>query len=610
MRVGWGEVHLPAAQRDLLSPRGLFPVDWSYEPLRLEVIGSCGAVHLQQAVSVLAKDLEADITASITVQNHPGEAAGAQDGTSVRVVVPPLRYMHQATLDGFITCEDHQRLFDETTAHMNAYLESVRAAAPDLDLYVCGFLEPAVSPDGLFFPARTLSNLTYFVRRLNDELVAWCEQSPRTHFVDCDAVASLVGKAGVDEAALTFYSHRGPLDIEYDDNTDREHGFATVPVRDSFDIRSAAYAQAVVLEIVHRCVIRSQRARVKAVIVDLDNTLWRGLAADQTIGSFNGRPQGLIEALTILRRRGIFVAIASKNDDAYIREHWNDILYHWPEVPLTTPLSLDDFDAVRISFQPKSETVAEILTQLGVLPEHAVFIDDNPLEREAVQAAFPALRILGAELNHVRRELIHSPFTQSDIATTEDTVRAATVKQQTRLTAAQRAGSTETFLASLRLRCQITEITDLDTPEGQRAIQLINKTNQWTLNGQRTTATELTDALRSGQQLVTVLANDAHSTYGIVAAALTDPTAGVLCTMVVSCRVIGMGIDDTLLSHLINTHGPLQLDYKPTDRNRATTASLTRWLPNHHDHQPITLNTLQTPTHINVEDGHLAGVTS
>ena len=90
---------------------------------------------------------------------------------------------------------------------------------------------------------------------------------------------------------------------------------------------------------------------------------------------------------------------------------------------------LEDFDSVRIDFRPKSVTVGEIMEELGVLDDAVVFVDDNPLEREEVQAAFPALRVLGAEMNYVRRELLFSPFTQAAPGRATDGSRSTAAHQ-------------------------------------------------------------------------------------------------------------------------------------------------------------------------------------
>ena len=65
---------------------------------------------------------------------------------------------------------------------------------------------------------------------------------------------------------------------------------------------------------------------IKLVAVDLDDTLWRGVAADGTIGAMEGWPMGLMETLLHLKKRGILLAIVSKNDEQLIRAKWNDII--------------------------------------------------------------------------------------------------------------------------------------------------------------------------------------------------------------------------------------------------------------------------------------------
>ncbi|HEY7633559.1 MAG TPA: hypothetical protein VH817_22850 [Thermoleophilaceae bacterium] len=291
------EQYLPAnALLSTFTPEGLHPLGFAAERITMELIGSCGAVFLERAVPEMGPDIDC----FHTIQNHPIATPPAQTPT-VRVVVPPLRYMHPATLDDFVAHPDYKRLFEETCTHMRAYLESVVDAAPGVPLFVLGFVEPHMNPAGLFFHARELSNFRHFVRSLNDELVAWCEARASAHFVDGDALASAIGKVGVDESAQNYFAHRGPLDTEFDDCTDLLWGFQPPQVARSYDDRSGTYSIAILREVVQRLLILRGTGRVKAVIVDLDNTLWRGLASDGSIGPWAGRPQGIAEAPKILK---------------------------------------------------------------------------------------------------------------------------------------------------------------------------------------------------------------------------------------------------------------------------------------------------------------------
>jgi predicted enzyme involved in methoxymalonyl-ACP biosynthesis len=185
------------------------------------------------------------------------------------------------------------------------------------------------------------------------------------------------------------------------------------------------------------------------------------------------------------------------------------------------------------------------------------------------------MRILGAELNYVRRELLFSPFTQRARVSAEDANRSATVRQHALLEQHAAAGTADDFLSALGLSCRVSEVDDARSSAAQRAVQLINKTNQWNLNGGRISESELSLALTAGRRLVVAHTQDASNDYGLVAAALLDPASHRITHMVVSCRVIGMGIDDALAHCLLGRFGPtLAFDYADSGRNMAVRSFL------------------------------------
>jgi len=116
--------------------------------------------------------------------------------------------------------------------------------------------------------------------------------------------------------------------------------------------------------------------QVKLVIVDLDDTLWRGVIAEEGIDRpmvTEGWPAGLVEALVTLKKRGVLLAIASKNDEDRIRSFWPHLY--------GGRLELADFASVKINWQSKAENIAQILKETNLLPRNVVFLDDNPVER-------------------------------------------------------------------------------------------------------------------------------------------------------------------------------------------------------------------------------------
>ena len=168
-----------------------------------------------------------------------------------------------------------------------------------------------------------------------------------------------------------------------------------------------------------------QTDMVKLVLVDLDDTLWRGVAAEAAEVSSTaseGWPLGFAEALMFLKSRGVLLGIVSKNDEDRVREIWRRIY--------GTRIRLEDFAAVKINWRPKAENIEEILAEVNLLPNSVVFIDDNPVERAAVKAAFPEIRVLGPNPYLWRRILLWSPETQVATITSESAARTEMVQKQ------------------------------------------------------------------------------------------------------------------------------------------------------------------------------------
>ena len=86
--------------------------------------------------------------------------------------------------------------------------------------------------------------------------------------------------------------------------------------------------------------------------------------------------------LAALGRRGVILAVASKNDlEAAAREPF--------ERNLDMRLRLEDFAVFVADWRPKSEQVAEIAQTLGIGLDAILFADDNPAECAEVAAALP-----------------------------------------------------------------------------------------------------------------------------------------------------------------------------------------------------------------------------
>jgi FkbH-like protein len=301
--------------------------------------------------------------------------------------------------------------------------------------------------------------------------------------------------------------------------------------------------------------------QVKLVIFDLDDTLWRGVVAEQgdiTPDIFEGWPIGLMETACFLKSRGILLAICSRNDEARITALFDRIC--------GGRLTLADFAAQRINWRPKHENIQDILAELHLTAHSAVFVDDNPVERAAVEAMIPHIRTLGAHPYYVRRILLWSPETQRPVITDESARRTDMIQAQAGRERAGAGMSREDFLATLGLRMHISEIRATDDRQFPRALELINKTNQFNSTGGRRTQQECAVLFASGTVFYGFELQDRFSQYGLVGVAILQ--GAHISQFVMSCRVLGLGAETTLLAHLATRAGQLiTADYTATELN-------------------------------------------
>ncbi|MCY0878302.1 MAG: HAD-IIIC family phosphatase [Firmicutes bacterium] len=575
----------------LYSPEGLMPPAMLTDSVFIEVVGSCQADFFVREINRQRPHLGYQVKAALVTKNHPTERLPVRgERPDCRIVLPPFRYMHPKTMDDFYRITDYDAFFEETVRHVERYLEST--VSDEIPHFVVGFIEPVVNPLGIFFQDADLSNVKYFVRALNDHMREWCRTQSQAFFVDGDGLASAVGKVHVDETPVTFVGHRSPLD-PFDDWIEGQNPLTPWGVSISFQSRVPEYYVMLLREVLLRLhVLRRREHQVKLVIVDLDNTLWRGRVTDGQLGHFHMRYSGIIEALNILKRRGILLAIASKNDEGFVESHWSEIFETMGPEPSGTTLSLSDFVSVKINFRPKSQNIRDILHETNILPEHTVFIDDNPLEREEVIRAFPTLRVLGSELNYLRRELLYSPYTQKAVLTEEDRFR--TESTRSRLALLKHADDGQ-FLSELHLTVLVSRLQGSDAARMARAFELFNKTNQWNLNGRRMTDAEFRQAVAESRVFVGEV-RDAHTNHGLVSVAVAH--GHQVTGMVLSCRVIGFQVEHAMFHALFTQLGAdgLVLDVSDTGRNKAALDFVSRHAACRDG--TWTLPVLELPSHI------------
>jgi FkbH-like protein len=312
----------------------------------------------------------------------------------------------------------------------------------------------------------------------------------------------------------------------------------------------------------------------KGIITDLDDTLWSGILGE--VGpegvhwdlDHHSQIHGLYQQLLrSLAESGVLVGVASRNDPGLVEQTLR-------QSNLLVPR--DHFYPVEASWQRKSESVARIIQAWNIGPDSVVFVDDSPMELAEVKAAFPDIGCILFSASDVNaaygvlfqlRELFGKPRILE-----EDLIRAQSLRQAKQIAGSVREGITpasEEFLSEAQ--AEVTVIR-AQRPVDPRAVELVNKTNQFNLNGKRYDETAWNRHISSpGAVYALISYRDKFGPLGkigVLAGHLDEKRVSV-DTWVMSCRAFGRNIEHASLKYLFDTFAVSEIafDFVPTNRN-------------------------------------------
>jgi FkbH-like protein len=432
----------------------------------------------------------------------------------------------------------HEELFERSAARLRQMLQQAMRWNVETSLltFVMNFLLPQQNPLGRLMPRHDLRNFVYFIERLNEVLSDEIAKYANTYLLDIDQIFANFGRKHFQDDALWALNHASILgDFDFE----RDQRRLAPPVQrptQKYATQAGRGIQAIWSEIIGMYRVVHQIDQVKLVIVDLDDTLWRGLIVEDgsfTTDATEGWPLGLCEALLFLKKRGVLLAIASKNEQSKVEAIWDQV---W-----LTRIMLDDFAIRKINWKSKVENVADIIAEINVLPRNVVFIDDNPTERALVETAIPGIRVLGADLYALRRILLWSSETQVSGITDESSRRTELIRANLEREQVRKLIPREEFIASLNLRVDFTEIRDVKHDKFARALELVNRTNQFNTSGRRWTTPDCVTHFNNGGVFHVFEVQDRFTKYGLVG--VVAVAANTIGQFVMSCRVAGLDVE-------------------------------------------------------------------
>ena len=329
-------------------------------------------------------------------------------------------------------------------------------------------------------------------------------------------------------------------------------------------------------DLVARLLAARQGRSRKALVLDLDNTLWGGVIGDDGIeGIVIGQGSALGEAFLDMQdyakgltRRGVILAVCSKNDEANALEPFEK----HPDMLLRR----GDIACFVANWNDKAANLREIARRLNIGTDALVFADDNPAERAIIRRELPEVAVpeLPEEPALYATMIAEAGYFEGTRLTAEDRGRAA--QYQANMARSQAAPASETdmagYLDSLEMVLQWGRVDPVSAP---RVVQLVNKTNQFNLTTRRTTdaavAAVMADAAALSLQLRLI---DRFGNNGIIAVVLGErrDDAMHVTDWLMSCRVLKRGVEAATLNLVAAESRRLGAtrvtgEYRPTAKN-------------------------------------------
>jgi len=311
-------------------------------------------------------------------------------------------------------------------------------------------------------------------------------------------------------------------------------------------------------------VIGKFKTLYKAIVLDLDDTLWMGTLSEDGIDkirdnmiSEKGAP--FIEFMkfikTLGKELGIFIALCSRNNSNLIESIINDLDEN------IFPLK-NQIDYIIANNNDKSDNIKIISEQLSILPNSIIFIDDNQIVRDEVKTKLPTV-FVPEWTNHI--DLVTTLSVSCVFERNELSLNSQNRRKQFRIIQAERIQNSLPKLS-------IKTITD----EGHcESIKLFSKSNQFKFSRNDN------DFGNDACSLYFEIIRENGDNLGICSAITYSHTMEIfhIHNWALSCRYFEMGLEEYILLYINNLANPkkLLIDYDETEYNQKVGELLTKY---------------------------------
>jgi FkbH-like protein len=391
------------------------------------------------------------------------------------------------------------------------------------------------------------------------------------HLIAASLAASFSQQSGIRVVNGQTLDELSPAKERYDFKADLSTGFPfTLP-------HTSALSESL-------SVLIQNRPPKKGLITDLDDTLWSGIVGEVGVDRISWhldshtQMHGLYQQfLASLAGAGVLIGVASKNDPEVVEQAF---------ARKDLSLSKSEIFPFEVHWCPKSESVERILKTWNIAADSVVFIDDSPMENAEVKTAFPEMECVTFPKNDYEKfwkllKHLREAFGKSTL-TADDAIRLTSIRDASALREASQSGkiSHDDFLKT----AEASVVFESARPDGDaRSFELLNKTNQFNLNGKRISESDWRNILNDPSAFVlSVSYKDKFGSLGKIAVLLgrTSDRVAHVTGWVMSCRAFSRRIEHQSLKYLFDSleADEITFDYQLTPRNGPLQEFLTETL--------------------------------
>lgn len=324
-------------------------------------------------------------------------------------------------------------------------------------------------------------------------------------------------------------------------------------------------------------ILAARRGRsAKCLVLDLDNTIWGGVIGDDgmagiVLGQGSGAGEGFVHLqryAKALARRGVILAVCSKNDEANAWEPFD----HHPEMVLKR----QDIACMEANWDDKPHNLRRIAERLGIGLDFMVFLDDNPFERELVRQRLPMVQVpeFSGDPSDVPWLLSSAGYFEGLNVSENDRVRTEQYYGNVaRQSLKDSLTDVQAYLRELDMKLMYAPIDQVSL---KRSVELVNRTNQFNLTTRRYSESELSQLIADARTLALRLRLvDRFGDNGVIGVVigkhLTDGVMEIE-SWLMSCRVLGRQVEEATLDVLARQAREMGIqtlvgEYRPTGKN-------------------------------------------